>query len=158
MGFDEAFTEVIGLEGGYINDPNDPGGQTKYGISKRAYPNVDIANLTLEGAKEIYQRDYWDKLKLSAVSPTIAEEIFEQAVNLGGTQAVLHVQQALMILGKPVYVDGIMGPQTITAMGGVYERDLLKVLNGLQFMKYWDIASNNPSQKKFFRGWLRRVA
>src|SRR6185312_16903801 len=55
-----AFKIVVGIEGGYSNDPRDPGGETKFGISKNAYPNLDIASLTLEQAQQIYLRDYWD--------------------------------------------------------------------------------------------------
>lgn len=57
--FDKAFEIVIGFEGGYSNDSNDPGGETKHGISKRYNPDVDIKNLTLEGAKQIYLERYW---------------------------------------------------------------------------------------------------
>ena len=60
--FDQAFAIVIGEEGGYVNDPNDPGGETKYGIAKNSHPNVDIANLTLDQAKAIYKTEYWDKV------------------------------------------------------------------------------------------------
>ena len=59
MNFDVAFEKLIGHEGGYVNDARDPGGETKYGISKRAYPDEDIAGLTLERAKQIYRRDCW---------------------------------------------------------------------------------------------------
>ena len=57
--FDRAFRFLIGEEGGYVNDPADPGGETKFGISKRAYPQLDIKSLTLDQAKAIYRRDYW---------------------------------------------------------------------------------------------------
>lgn len=57
--FNKAFEIVVGLEGGYSNDPNDPGGETKYGISKRYNPDVDVKNLTLDQAKEIYLKRYW---------------------------------------------------------------------------------------------------
>lgn len=59
--FDYAFGIVVGIEGGYVNDPKDPGGATRYGISKRTYPNEDIPNMTLDRAKFLYQRDFWDK-------------------------------------------------------------------------------------------------
>ena len=57
VNFKIAFKEIIGVEGGYVNNPNDKGGETKYGISKRAYPNLDIKNLTLKKAEEIYYND-----------------------------------------------------------------------------------------------------
>ena len=81
--FDAAFLLVVGEEGGYVNDPRDPGGETKYGISKRAYPALDIANLTLDQAKAIYRKDYWDALELGTKPWSIALLQFDAAVNQG---------------------------------------------------------------------------
>jgi len=84
MSFQSAFEMVIGHEGGYVNDPQDPGGETKYGISKRAYPHLDIANLTLEQAKDIYLRDYWNAANCGAqLNDAMALLIFDCAVNQG---------------------------------------------------------------------------
>jgi len=74
---------TVGEEGGYVNDPRDPGGETKYGISKRAYPDEDIQNLSLERAKELYRRDYWDALGLDGSPWNIAYPLFDCAVNQG---------------------------------------------------------------------------
>jgi lysozyme family protein len=81
--FAAAFAIVVGEEGGYVNNPADPGGETRYGISKRAYPNLDIAQLTLEEAKQIYQRDYWDKLNCDGMSWELALINFDCGVNQG---------------------------------------------------------------------------
>lgn len=86
-GFDDAFDAVVGVEGGYVNNPADPGGETKYGISKRSYPTLDIANLTLDDAKAIYKRDYWDPLNLDNELYPIALLLFDAAVNQGMTFA-----------------------------------------------------------------------
>ncbi|KWT77357.1 glycosyl hydrolase 108 family protein [Candidatus Magnetominusculus xianensis] len=59
---------VLDAEGGYVNDPDDPGGETKYGISKRAYPSLDIKSLTIEDAKRLYRRDYWGRASCDALS------------------------------------------------------------------------------------------
>ncbi|MFX6884101.1 glycosyl hydrolase 108 family protein, partial [Acinetobacter baumannii] len=64
MNFDQAFDRLIGNEGGYVNNPADPGGETQWGISKRAYPNVNIRDLTREQAKAIYRRDVWQRASL----------------------------------------------------------------------------------------------
>lgn len=93
MKFDRAFEVVVGLEGGYVRDPRDPGGATKYGISKRAYPQIDIASLTLEDAREIYRRDYWDALNLSAQPWPKALCLFDCAVNMGRGVALELYQQ-----------------------------------------------------------------
>jgi lysozyme family protein len=84
--FDRAFTIVVGIEGGLVNDPKDPGGVTKYGISKRQYPDVDIANLTVEQAKAIYLRDYWNTHDLDSLEYGKALLVFDTAVNGGNHQ------------------------------------------------------------------------
>jgi lysozyme family protein len=95
MSFDAAFAIVVGVEGGYTNDPQDPGGETKFGISKRAYPELDIANLTIDQAKAIYQRDYWDRCACDTMTWERALCVFDTAVNQGqGTARALNVQSA----------------------------------------------------------------
>jgi lysozyme family protein len=81
--FAAAFAIIVGAEGGYTNNPADPGGETKYGISKRAYPDEDIVNLTLERAQELYKRDYWDKLNCDGMPWELALINFDCAVNQG---------------------------------------------------------------------------
>ena len=88
MNFDKAFEILIGHEGSYVNHPRDPGGETKYGISKRAYPNEDIANLTVDKAKAIYRRDYWNPLGLDSVKFGPALVLFDCAVNQGVKRAM----------------------------------------------------------------------
>lgn len=96
--FTQAFQIVVGIEGGYVNDPRDPGGETKFGLSTRAYPNLDIAKLTLEEAKLIYQRDYWDKCGCDILSWERALCVFDMAVNQGpGEARALNVQSQDMI-------------------------------------------------------------
>ncbi len=87
MNFDRAFAFVVGEEGGYVNNPADPGGETKFGISKKAYPDVDIANLTLEAAKAIYLRDYWNVMALDGLPYGAALCQFDCAVNQGVAMA-----------------------------------------------------------------------
>jgi lysozyme family protein len=81
--FDSAFGIIVGIEAGYVNDPQDPGGETKYGISKRRYPNEDIKNLTLDRAKALYQRDYWNAHKCDNMPWEQALLVFDTAVNGG---------------------------------------------------------------------------
>lgn len=84
MTFDRAFEFVIGHEGGYVNDPQDPGGETKFGISKRSYPNLDIKSLTLEQAKDLYFRDYWVPAGCGSMADeAMAILVFDCAVNQG---------------------------------------------------------------------------
>lgn len=115
--FDRAFAEVIGLEGGYSFDPDDYGGETKYGISKRSYPELDIKNLTLEEAASIYLRDYWGRMRLPEVENyEIAAELFEQGVNLGTSTAITNLQKSLNLVNGSVAVDGVIGPKTLAAV------------------------------------------
>lgn len=150
--FDQAFDKLISHEGGYVNDPRDPGGETKFGISKRSYPDVDIANLKLEQAKAIYLRDYWQRARcdeLTLVEPSLAFQVFDTAVNSGIGQAIRLLQRALGVAD-----DGVMGPLTIAAINRTDAEGLIARFNGqrLEFMtklSTWDT---------FGRGWAWRIA
>ena len=164
--FDMAFKEVLGFEGGYVDDKNDNGGETKYGISKRSYPNVDIKNLTLDGAKEIYYKDFWNTktLELSLIDDEkIAIELFDTAVNMGVGVAARFLQEALNLMNRnqkdwnDLKVDGFCGKVTLMAYKKARKHILIKVLNGLQFCRYKTICENDPSQENNFNGWMKRV-
>lgn len=161
INFKKAFKDLIGIEGGYVNDPDDRGGETKYGISKRSYPHLDIKNLTLEQAQEIYYRDFWFPA-LEKEYP-IAAEVFDTAVNMGKETAIKILQEALNLMNRnqhsysDVIVDGALGPRTLSSYRNADKNTLLKVLNGLQFMRYVEICRRNPSQEKYFNGWMKRV-
>lgn len=162
--FDHAFKKTLGYEGGYVNDPDDPGGETKFGVSQRQYPHLDIANLTLQNAKIIYYRDYWLPLKLDCfdgpAGERIAQEIFDTAVNMGTRAATYIAQRAVNFLGESVTEDGVMGAQTLAALSKWCSRDpeaLFKVLNGFQFVYYYKIITREPAKGKYARGWMRRI-
>jgi len=169
--YNKAFDVVIGHEKGYVNDPDDPGGETKYGITKRAFPNEDIKNLTLERAKEIYYNNYWNTKKLNLddiakFDDKIAIELFDTGVNQGIVTASKYLQEALNLLNRneklfpDMKVDGWVGETTMNNLNKLRSYDkpaLLKVLNGLQFMRYYNIVKRNPTQEKFFSGWMKRV-
>lgn len=93
MNFDIAFDRLMGHEGGYVNDPRDPGGETKWGVSKRSYPNLDIANLTKGEAKKIFRRDFWDQVSGDALPPGVAWQLADYAYNSGASRAILAYQQ-----------------------------------------------------------------
>ena len=95
MDFDEAFDILIGHEGGHVDHPNDPGGETKYGISKRAYPDVNIAALTLDDAKAIYREDYWDRVRADELPAELRFPLFDAAVNSGVAQSIKWLQRAV---------------------------------------------------------------
>ncbi len=159
IAFDRAFEKVIGLEGDYVDHPLDKGGPTNWGISYKSYPYMNIKDLSVDQAKGIYKRDYWDKLSLDVVhSDDVAGEIFDTGVNMGIKTAGEITQTALNYLGSKLKVDGIIGKVTLKTLNKYpYPRDLLKALNGVQFAQYLDIVKGDPTQKVFARGWLKRV-
>lgn len=156
--FDEAFKLTIGLEGGYSNDPDDPGGETRYGVTKRDFPQEDIKNLTLERAKEIYKQFYWDKMGLDLIEDVdIACEIFDTGLNGGIRTAVKIAQRTVNALGYNISVDGYMGEVTAAALNTLTKKDKNAVyvtLNCLQGARYVELTERKPQFKKFFRGWV----
>jgi lysozyme family protein len=98
--FDAAFEIVVGIEAGLIDDPKDPGGVTKYGISQRAYPHLDIANLTLKQAKAIYFQDYWTPSGCDGMSWELAICVFDAAVNQGQNYAKLLPKDPVEIMAQ----------------------------------------------------------
>ena len=147
--FDQCFDKLISHEGGYVNDSRDPGGETKFGISKRAYPQVDIKNLTLDAAKAIYKRDYWDRAQCDKLPPSVAYVLFDAAVNSGIGQAIRFLQRAVNVAD-----DGVIGPMTIAAVtrldaASVCARYIGQRLEFMTKLTTWDA---------FSRGWSRRLA
>ena len=151
--FKEIIEQVLEHEGGYVNDPKDLGGETKYGITKRFYPDVDIKNLTIEQAKDIYKKDYWDKDKVESLPQNLWHIYFDMCVNMGKRTAVKVLQRAAVNRGKDIEVDGGLGPMTIGALKGV-ELDRVRAFR----VKYYvDLITAKPEQEKFFLGWFRRA-
>lgn len=154
--FENAIDIVLKHEGGYVNNPADPGGETKYGISKRAYPALDIKNLTVKQAKEIYRRDYWryDRIR----NQQVATKVFDMAVNMGPPRAHRLLQRALKHLGrKRLVVDGKFGPKTLRATTQVNPEDLVTELRALVAERYARLTLKNRSLSIFLKGWMRRA-
>lgn len=149
MNFDEAFERLIGHEGGYVNDPRDPGGETKYGISRRAYPGEDIAGLTLARAKAIYLRDYWGPAACDALPPSVRFDVFDLAVNSGPRTAARMLQR---VVGE--VQDGIVGPRTLQAVQSMPAPRLVARLSGARLAMMADL----PNWPAHGRGWARRIA
>lgn len=157
--FQRGLDFVLRWEGGYVNDPADAGGETKYGISKRAFPQLDIANLTKEQAGEIYQSIYWDRVGFGL--DTVAEDyarprfaicIFDTAVNMGVGRAQKLAQKAANAIP-----DGKWGPLTRKAFMERSDALLVEMLLFYRRQAYRDIVASKPSQEKFLKGWLNRV-
>lgn len=149
--WDKAIAFVLEMEGEYTLDPNDPGGETKFGISKRAYPDLDIKHLTVEQAKEIYLMDYWKPCSCDDLPTPFAIAVFDTAVNQGTTKAKRMLQIAL-----DVTVDGVIGEKTITAAYKASPRKIKKYL-AERLAAYVRTILDNPKLIVFAVNWSFRV-
>jgi lysozyme family protein len=138
MMFTLIMNKILQHEGGYVNDPDDLGGETKYGISKRSYPNVDIKNLTRSQAIEIYKRDFYIPLEIDKFTNiNLAVHYIDMAVNAGKTNAKNLLDEATEIQKK-----------TKGNIVDIY-KDLRK--------KYYTKVATYRNNQKFLAGWLNRV-
>ena len=149
MNFDTAFETLITHEGGYVNNPRDPGGETKYGISKRSYPAEDIPNLTLARARFIYKRDFWDTVRGDELPYDLAYNLFAGAVNSGRGQAVRWLQRAVRVAD-----DGKFGPLTLAAVLAADLNLVVRRYNGERLKFMTDLSNWHDAS----RGWARRIA
>ncbi|GAJ46890.1 hypothetical protein HE1_01232 [Holospora elegans E1] len=112
---EHAVSFVLSHEGGYSNDIDDDGGETKFGISKRIYPDLDINALTIDQAKAIYKRDFLEpQLYKDIKDVNLATKVFDLAVNMGSNWAHRLVQRALRATGQDILEGGILGPMTLS--------------------------------------------
>ena len=165
---------IISIEGGYVNDLSDSGGETKYGITKRtarAYGfKGKMRNLPKDYAYMIYSKLYWDKLLLDEIeewSPRIAAELADTGINMGTGRAGRFLQRSLNVLNnKQMYysdliVDGQVGSKTIKSLKSYFlhrgkdgEKVLFNMLNALQGAFYVTLAERREKDEKFVFGWF----
>jgi lysozyme family protein len=148
MDFERAVNFVLEHEGGYVNDINDPGGETKYGISKRSYPDLDIRNLTIGHATHIYEKDFWVPMKCPALSDIMRLPVFDMAVNQGKRAASMCLQRSCNIKD-----DGIFGVQTLANVQAFDQDDLYSNFTMNRIDSYFKTKNFNL----YGRGWIRRV-
>lgn len=156
--YEIAFKHILESEGGYVNDPMDPGGETKYGICKRQYPKEDIKNLTIERAKEIYHSDYWKPYFYDKVSDALAIKVFDTAINIGPRNAFRILQRAANKFGTNLEVDGNIGPKSLAAINKLEDKSLLSAYREIQADYYRELVVKNKNLSKFLKGWLNRAA
>ena len=145
---------------GYVNDPSDTGGETKFGVAVNANPDLNIKTLTWDAAKRVYFRKYWlasncDDITL--IAPKLAAIHFDGAVNHGVGRASKFLQQALGVVA-----DGDIGPATLNALSKMCadkskEVELCRKVAELRKAFYNSIVRNNPTQAKFLNGWMTRI-
>ena len=145
--FEKAIDVILMCEGGECNDVNDPGGHTKFGISKRAYPDVDIGALTISKASEIYRRDYWSANDCDELPYWAALLVFDSAVNMGRGPAIKCLQQT-----AKVSLDGKIGPITKRVIKHMDPEE------GIADFMSWRIQAYAEMRgwKRYGRGWSRR--
>lgn len=152
MNFDTAFTRLLGNEGGYSNNPADPGGETMWGVTKRVAVasgyTGEMKDLPQDFAKGVYRRQYWEAVKADQLPETISFDVFDAAVNSGVSQAVKWLQRA--VGATP---DGVIGPATIAAAAQAGPAAAAR-FNGWRLSDMTDMAGW-PS---FNKGWARRIA
>lgn len=153
MDFDAAFDRLIGHEGGYSDHPDDPGGQTMWGITGRvARANGfkgDMRTLPRSTAKAIYKAAYWDSIKADQLPEPLRFDVFDAAVNSGTRQAIRWLQR---VVG--VGDDGVIGQMTLDAAARCNAYAAVAAFNGERL----DLMTSLPTWGQFGRGWARRVA
>jgi lysozyme family protein len=160
--FVEAVTRVLANEGGYARLAGDPGGATRFGISQRDYPNLDLEALTREHAIAIYFRDFWSPGRYAELPAAIAVKLFDLSVNMGPAHAAHCLQRALRACGTTVVEDGALGSATIAGVGRAHGEALLAALRS-EAAGYYRAASERLNAKgerdaaAFLAGWLSRA-
>lgn len=147
--FNKAIDRVLGHEGGYVNNPADPGGETKWGISKRSYPQINIVALTRDQAIDIYKRDFWQRINADELYDGVAYQTLDFAINSGISTAVRALQRALNVAD-----DGHWGPVTSSAAKSMPESDQIMriIAERIDFMR------KLKSWPTFGSGWMARMA
>ena len=156
MTYTDIFTRCIEIvlknEGGYIDHPHDPGGETNMGITKKNYPDLDIKNITRNQAIEIYHSDYWNKMNLLGIyDENLVLHIFDMGVNAGKQTAIKMIQRIV-----EAQADGIIGNETTTLIND-YPDDLVDIYRQERKKYYFDIARKKPALQVFLTGWLNRI-
>lgn len=159
--FDRAFTRLIGHEGAYSDDPQDPGNWTggrvrvgrllgtKYGIAANTYGDLDIENLTLDQAKAIYHRDWWLKAGADQLHAAIVYQLWDFAVNAGMGTAKRALQRAVRVAD-----DGQIGPLTLAAVRAMNTNDVLLRFAAQRLRFYTSLST----WRTYGKGWANRVA
>lgn len=160
--FEPAVKIVLKHEGGYVDDPNDSGGETNFGISKRTYPYLDIRNLTVEEAKEIYFNDFWSKYAYDKIqSQKLSNKLFDISINVGSKRAheqfqlainSIHRMNELDFANNIIKVDGWVGEKTAAAANKLNWEVVMYVFQ--LFMGQFYLSLGNDY---YLKGWLRRL-
>ncbi len=141
---------VAEREGEWGNTPNDRGGRTRWGISSKAFPNVNLDELTLEGAKELYRTEFWEPLRAGELPPAAGLVLLDWAIHSGAPRVARKLQIA--VGAAP---DGRIGPKTLARARAYAPKELVERLLLLRVDYILDICAADPTQP--LQGWLNRV-
>ena len=172
--FESAIVHALAHEGGYVNDPDDPGGATKFGISLRWLKKVgdlsgdfdmdgdidvdDIKAMTNEQARELYRVHWWVKYGYEKInSQDIATKVLDLSINMGAKQAHILLQRACRACGFELLEDGIIGPVTLTTINNIQGFKLLPAFRSEAAGFYRILIAQKPVFKKYQTGWLKRA-
>lgn len=168
--FERAFSRSLSHEGGFVNDSDDAGGATKYGISLRTYGKVfpiatveTIKNLTIDDAKKIYLEHFWLFYKYEQIEDfDLSIKVFDAAINMGAKQAHICLQRALRAVGFELEEDGVIGKNTLAALNRTQSSEwnfsILCAFRSELAGFYRLLVEQKPQCKKFLKGWLNNRA
>ena len=137
---------------------HDDGGITRWGISQRAYPHLDIATLSLAEAEAIYRSDYWEPIKGGAInSQPVASKLLDMAVNMGVAQASRIIQGICIRNGAAIAEDGIVGPATVEAINDDDDSLVISLRTACECF-YGSLVQHDPTKRPYLQGWLARAS
>ena len=148
-----AVQKTLTHEGGYVNNPHDKGGPTKYGITQADMPGEDIQSITPDQAIAYYAEHYWKDLYSQINDQSLAEKLFDMGVLFGVKTAVKLLQISMQSVIN-VVSDGAFGPNTLAA---VNEHGNLAVYRVVLINHCMDVVNRNPQDSEFLHGWLNRI-
>lgn len=167
MNFHEAWKQTMSWEGHGVTHKveGDPGGDTRYGISERAHPDVDLHKLTEGSARAIAKVMYWNRLRCYQLPDLLQFQVFDTGYNCGPSTAARILQLAINVelcsLAPPdeilLKVDGVLGRATVAAAAAHSPSRVCRIFKALRAANYLRLADERPGSAKFIHGWLRRA-
>lgn len=171
--------DIVRREGGYVNDPDDPGGATKYGVTIHTMRRLgldldrdgdvdarDVQRLTLERAVAIYKEHYFEKPRIALLPEVLHSSVFDMYVN-AGSNAVKILQRLLNDFSENVTVDGVIGPKTVAAATHAHAKAPSHLMDAYGIARrnyYYSLADARPGSRKYARrrdggkgGWIKRA-
>jgi len=159
--FDTSFEQILKSEGGYAWDKDDLGGETNFGVTKQSWSEYlnrpvrdgEMKALTVKDVKPFYKKVFWDKLCCDSLPDGVDYAVFDFGVNAGTSRSAKFLQKAVGAVP-----DGAIGPATLSKVKSMDSAELLQSFSNQKTDFYISIVERNPTQKKFLKGWLNRVA